>query len=208
VARKLTLTKLDPIRLQVILSALRAGFNREEAANEADLSKDTLERQLRKSRALRDAVTRAEIKGRTRVIAKIIKASDVHWGAAAWIAARRWPEIYGHQVMLRGTGPGGAIPVMSLEDAMLKGASLRMRGANGNGTPGTPTNGRTLSPEPPLDAPDPLAAIVAEGERAALAEIDPEDGDDAAVAPYPAPYPSGDRSGNGASSASSGFGIS
>jgi len=121
---------------------------------------------MKRNRALVEAVSRAEIKGKERHFLNIAKAGEKGiWTASAWILERRYPEEFGRHRLHRGTGPDGAIPILTLEDAMLRGATLRTRSTgNGNGarsplrdvpapSPGS-GNGAGLLPEIPTAVDD------------------------------------------------------
>ena len=93
-------TKYTPETAKKIIDAVRLGATYELACNYANISLDTLSRWRKRSADFADNLREAEGMGAIGWLAKIEKAAqDGDWKAAAWKLERRYPDVYGRQVL-------------------------------------------------------------------------------------------------------------
>jgi hypothetical protein len=108
-------TKMTPERIKAVLNAIELGAPFRHAAWYAGISEDTLARWRKKSAANADSIKEAEAKALIGRLARIRKAEDDHWQAAAWWAERRYPQEFGKTVQEQQiTGKDGAPLVVHL----------------------------------------------------------------------------------------------
>jgi transposase-like protein len=102
-------TKFTPERERAILTAIEVGAPYRHAAWYAGVSEDTLARWRKRYAAFADAIKEAEAKALVGRLARIRRAEDEHWQAAAWWAERKYPQEFGKTVQeQQHTGKDGA----------------------------------------------------------------------------------------------------
>lgn len=112
-------TKLTPERQEKILTAIRAGNFACVAARSAGIEERTFYRWLERGeqettgiycqfrQAVKDAEAHAEIRG----VARIAKASETQWQAAAWHLERKHYQRWGRKDTMRIGGDPDGVPV-------------------------------------------------------------------------------------------------
>lgn len=100
--------------MDVICKGVRLGLSYERAAESAGLGRTALSRWMAaeaegdlRFRGVSDALAKARAEGETRLIARVIKAGEEDWRAAAWILERRHPEHYARMERREVSGPDG-----------------------------------------------------------------------------------------------------
>lgn len=117
-------TKWNASLQQRIVTYILAGSYIETAAKAADVHKDTLYDWLQRGArgeepyaGFSDAVEKALAEAEIRDLARIDKAADAHWQAAAWKLERRNPKMWGRREYTELTGAdGGPITHADLTD--------------------------------------------------------------------------------------------
>ena len=149
-ARPTHTTKLDlePELAARIITYLRAGSYLETAAAAAGVSKSTLHRWLQRGSEgeepfahFADQVEEALAASELRDLARIDKAADGNWQAAAWKLERRNPKMWGRREYTQLTGAdGGPIRYEQLSeselDAEIERLSAEIEEAQGRGSSG------------------------------------------------------------------------
>jgi len=88
-------SKKSDARVEVLVSALRAGNTRRAATAYAEVSAETFYRWLNEDVKFRDAVEKAEADAEARAVAIVIRAAQGGtWQAAAWWLERRKSADY------------------------------------------------------------------------------------------------------------------
>lgn len=107
-------SKYSQEALDAICRSVRLGLSYERAAENAGIAQSTLSQWMQKERnghpryqGLNDALAKARAEGETRLIARVIKAGEEDWRAAAWILERRHPEHYARMERREVSGPDG-----------------------------------------------------------------------------------------------------
>jgi hypothetical protein len=114
-------TKLTPEIQAEICRYLRAGNYVETAAVLAGIHKDTFYDWVKRGRRGQEPhaafvleVDRAMAHAEAREVARIVKAAEREWQAAAWRLERRYPQRWGRLVRQEVSGPeGGPLEVQS-----------------------------------------------------------------------------------------------
>jgi hypothetical protein len=89
-------TKATDARIEVVMSALKAGNTRRAAAAYAEISPQTFYRWLDENGAFRDAVEKAEADAEVRYASIVARAATSGtWQAAAWWLERRKAQDFG-----------------------------------------------------------------------------------------------------------------
>jgi hypothetical protein len=113
--------KLTPEVQALIVTYLRAGNYVETAAVLAGIHKDTFYDWVKRGRrgeaqyeAFVLEIDRAMAHAEAREVARIVKAAEREWQAAAWRLERRYPQRWGRLVRQELSGPeGGPLEVQS-----------------------------------------------------------------------------------------------
>lgn len=107
-------TKLSPAVLEKVCEGVRLGMSYERAAERVGISATSLREWVRKDeagvpryRGVGAALQKARADGETRLLARIVKAGEEDWKAAAWILERRHPESYAKIERRELSGPNG-----------------------------------------------------------------------------------------------------
>ncbi len=90
-------SKYEPARVAKIIDAINLGATYELAAGYAGISPDTLTAWKDRYPDFSDMLREAEGRAATKWLAKIERAADIDWKAAAWKLERRHPTQYGKQ---------------------------------------------------------------------------------------------------------------
>lgn len=145
-----TRLELDPELAQRIVTYIKAGSYIETAAAAAGVNKSTLHRWLKRGAEgeepfaeFSDAVEAALAEAELRDLARIDRAADTQWQAAAWKLERRNPKLWGRREYTEVTGAdGGPIRYEQLSEPELDTEIERLsaeieaaqsRGAGGQG---------------------------------------------------------------------------
>ncbi len=107
-------SKFNPELLDTICKGVRLGLSYERAAENAGVGRTILHRWMTaeaagdlRFRGVTDALAKARAEGETRLLARVIKAGEEDWRAAAWILERRHPEQYARMERREVSGPDG-----------------------------------------------------------------------------------------------------
>ena len=107
-------SKLSPAILEKVCEGVRLGMSYERASVRVGITATALREWMRKDEAgnpryagVVAAVQKARADGETRLLARIHKASEDDWKAAAWILERRHPESYAKMERREVSGPNG-----------------------------------------------------------------------------------------------------
>jgi hypothetical protein len=107
-------TKLSPAVLEKVCEGVRLGMSYERASARVGISDATLrnwvkrdEEGVRAYAGVVEALQKARADGETRLLARIVKAAEEDWKAAAWILERRHPESYARIERREVSGPNG-----------------------------------------------------------------------------------------------------
>jgi hypothetical protein len=143
-----TRLELDPEIQARIVTFIKAGSYVETAAAAAGVNKSTLHRWLKRGAegeqpfaGFADALEAALAEAELRDLARIDKAADTQWQAAAWKLERRNPKAWGRREHLELTGAdSGPIRYENLSeselDAEIKRLSVEIEAAEGPGAGG------------------------------------------------------------------------
>lgn len=101
--------------LEIVCKGVKLGLSYERAAENAGVSRSVLHRWIAADnagkvqyRGVCDALAKARAEGETRLLARVIKAGEEDWRAAAWILERRHPDQYARVERRELTGPDGS----------------------------------------------------------------------------------------------------
>lgn len=115
--------KLDPVKVDRMLSAMRTGIAMDTAARFAGIPRQTLFDWLARGRAARatpvyrefvEQVEEAIAQFEVLALARITKAGDEQWQADAWRLERKFPEKYGRRTRIDGQVTMQATPWLDL----------------------------------------------------------------------------------------------
>ena len=141
-----TKLELEPELQTRILTYIRAGACLETAAAAAGINRTTLHRWLKRGAEgeqpfadFSDAVEKTLAEAEIRDLARIDKAAETQWAAAAWKLERRNPRMWGRREYNELTGAdGGPIRFEQLSesdlDAEIERLSAEIEAADGAGT--------------------------------------------------------------------------
>ena len=141
-----TKLELEPELQTRILTYIRAGAYLETAAAAAGINRTTLHRWLKRGAEgeqpfadFSDAVEKTLAEAEIRDLARIDKAAETQWAAAAWKLERRNPRMWGRREYNELTGAdGGPIRFEQLSesdlDAEIERLSAEIEAADGAGT--------------------------------------------------------------------------
>lgn len=102
-------TKYTPETVAKIIESVSVGTPHRYAAAYAGISHETFYQWMEKKTEFSDAVKNAEARALTHRLARIVKASEETWQAAAWWAERKYPNEFGKTVQeQQHTGKDGA----------------------------------------------------------------------------------------------------
>lgn len=122
-------TKLDDVRRDKLLRAIKGGNDKKVACEFAGISEATLYRWLEQSRAknateelreFRESFERSEAEAETLQVARIAQAANNgRWQAAAWWLERKHPERWAQQTKIKAelSGPDGGAITITVEEA-------------------------------------------------------------------------------------------
>ena len=91
-------TKYSPETLKTIIAAIEQGAPLRHAAAYAGISEDTLARWREKHADFADAIKAAEARAVIGRLARIRRAEEDSWQAAAWWLERKYPSEFGRTV--------------------------------------------------------------------------------------------------------------
>lgn len=141
--------------LEVICKGVKLGLSYERAAENAGVSRSVLHRWIAADnagkaqyRGVCDALAKARAEGETRLLARVIKAGEEDWRAAAWILERRHPENYARMERREITGRDGGPVQMEISSWV-----DLVRQATRDGAPDAERDARLVpdsTPEPSL----------------------------------------------------------
>lgn len=107
-------SKFSAELLDTICKGVRLGLSYERAAENAGVGRTILHRWMTAEASgdlrfggVTDALAKARAEGETRLLARVIKAGEEDWRAAAWILERRHPENYARMERREITGRDG-----------------------------------------------------------------------------------------------------
>jgi transposase len=112
-------TKYDPEAVKAIIGAIELGLPYRHAAAYGGITDDTFAAWRKKYPEFSEAVKAAEARAVAGRLARIRRAEDESWQAAAWYLERRYPQEFGRTVqdVNHGGQPDNPVPIVIVRKA-------------------------------------------------------------------------------------------